>query len=518
MLNRLFLTTALTTLALSLSGLASAQLTIDSDRDTPADTATNGDITINSGVTVTTTTAGPAITINSDNSVTHQGAININDVDGATAVEIQGGNTGSYTQSGSISLLEDYTPKDTDGDRIPDEPLASGTGRTGVLISGASPFVGNVSFANTSSIAIEGNNSYGIRLADTAGLTGNLTALGTIALTGDNSYGISLENQIIGELALGGRIETRGTNTTAVNVAGDIDGGFTSSARINNTGYRFTDRPNITGRGLIDENDLNQGGAAVMFSGNISGGILFDQVETTTTDDAGVETTSVTAIATVTQFGSAPAILIDGQGTPIAIGRVSTVTDPDADGYNAGLLYAFVNEGTLTGSGIYDDMNSRTFEVRDAVLDGGISNTGTMTASSFRSGDTGTADVDGFTGTAQVIVIGNGAIADRINNSGVIAARVSEADDTIYADRDAIQGTRPVTAIAIDIEAGGSLTSITNTGSIASVVTARSGEVIAIRDRSGTLRTVTQYRHNQRLWPKLRRRIRSGNKFHNGRA
>ncbi len=491
MLNRLFLTTALTTLALSLSGLASAQLTIDSNRDTPADTATNGDITINSGVTVTTTTAGPAITLNSDNSVNNQGAININDVDGATAVEIQGGNTGSYTQSGSISLLEDYTPKDTDGDRIPDETLASGTGRTGVLISGASPFVGNVSFANTSSVAIEGNDSYGIRLADTAGLTGNLTALGTIAITGDNSYGISLENQIIGELALGGRIETRGTNTTAVNVAGDIDGGFTSSARISNTGYRFTDRPNITGRGLIDENDLNQGGAAVSISGNVSGGILFDQVETTTTNDAGVESTSVTAIATVTQFGSAPAILIDGQGTPIAIGRVSTVTDPDADGYNAGLLYAFVNEGTLTGSGIYDDMNSRTFEVRDAVLDGGISNTGTMTAASFRSGDNGTADVDGFTGTAQVIIIGNGAIADRINNSGVIAARVSEADDTIYADRGAVQGVRPVTAIAIDIEAGGSLTSITNTGSIASVVTARTGEVIAIRDRSGTLRTVT---------------------------
>jgi len=94
-----------------------------------------GDLTINSGINVSTTTAGPVVTLNSDNTVSNDGNISIEDVDGATAVDIQGGNTGSYTQTGNISLIEDYTPEDTDGDRVPDQPLALGTGRTGILIS-----------------------------------------------------------------------------------------------------------------------------------------------------------------------------------------------------------------------------------------------------------------------------------------------------------------------------------------------------------------------------------------------
>jgi len=99
MLNRLFLTTALTTLTFSASTLASAQTTVDADRTTPINTADSGDLTINSGITVSTTTEGPAVTLNSDNTITQSGDITIEDVDGATAVEIQGGNTGSYTQS-----------------------------------------------------------------------------------------------------------------------------------------------------------------------------------------------------------------------------------------------------------------------------------------------------------------------------------------------------------------------------------------------------------------------------------
>lgn len=490
-LNRLILTTALTTIFTAGAPLAFAQTTVEEDSSAPLDTATNGDITINSGVTVTLTTEGPALTINSDNSATQNGAIVIQDVDGATGVEIQGGNTGGYVQLGAISITEDFTNTDIDDDLVPDGDFAQGSGRTGILISGASPFVGDVDFGVSSGINVEGNDSYGIRLAETAGLTGNLTAVGSIAVTGNNSVGVSLESQVIGQLALGGAIQTRGTGARAVNVTGDIDGGFASASNITNTGYRFTDRPTATGRALLGEEDLRQGGAAVTIGSNVTGGILFDRVVNTIENEDGTTLTTAGAISSVTQFGSAPAILIDGAGTPIAIGRVSAVTDPNADGFDESLQYAFVNEGTLTAAGVFDDIDARTFEVRDAVLENGISNSGSISATTFRSGDDGIADTEGQTGAARVIIIGNGAIANQINNTGLITATVNEADDTIFADRTAILAPRSVTAIAIDIEEGGDLASINNAGFITAIATARTGEVIAIRDRSGTLRTVT---------------------------
>ncbi len=237
MLNRLFLTTALTTLTFSFASLASAQTTIDADTDAPITTEDSGDLTINTGVTVSTTTVGPAVTLNSDNSIINSGSIAIEDVDNATAVDIQGGNTGSFTLEGTVGVIEDFTPADLDDDQVPDEPLALGTGRTGILISGASPFVGDVNLLANSGVIVEGNDSYAIRLSETAGLTGDLNALGSIALTGNNSAAISLESQIIGNLALGGTIAARGTNTSAVNVSADVDGAFNSQGTITNSGY-----------------------------------------------------------------------------------------------------------------------------------------------------------------------------------------------------------------------------------------------------------------------------------------
>lgn len=490
-LNRLFLTTALTAISFSVTGLCFAQVTIEDEQTAPVDTASQGDITIDPIGSITVTTTGPAVTLNSDNTVTNNGLILIEDIDDATGVEIQGGNTGGYVQLGSVSIIEDFTNIDTDDDLVPDGDFAQGTGRTGILISGASPFVGNIDFSAGSSVAVEGNDSYGIRLADTAGLTGDLTTAGNVIVTGNNSVGISLESQIIGQLALGGTVQTRGTGARSIDIAGDVDGSVVSSSTVINTGYRFPDRPTAAGRELLGEEDIQQAGAAITIGGDVTGGVLFETVTTTTENEDGTTTTLGGAVSNVSQLGSAPAILIDGGGTPIAIGQVSAVTDPEAEDFDETLQYAFINEGVLSAAGVYDDINSQTFVVRDAVLENGISNTGSMSATSFRSGDDGTVDTAGETGLARVIVIGNGAIANRINNAGFITASVNEADDTIYADTSAIIAPRRVTAVAIDIEEGGSVTSLTNSGIISAIITARTGDVIAIRDTSGTLREVT---------------------------
>jgi len=182
---------------MSFAPIAYAQTVINDDRTAAAET--NGeDITIESTGTITLEDAGPALTLNSDNDVTNAGTITIEDVDNAIGVNLEGGTDRSYIQSGSISLTETFAPTDTDEDGIINGAFAEGTGRTGILISGASPFEGNVEFTSTSFIDVEGNDSFGINLTNTAmaqnGLTGNLSHGGQIAVRGDNATGINIDS------------------------------------------------------------------------------------------------------------------------------------------------------------------------------------------------------------------------------------------------------------------------------------------------------------------------------------
>jgi len=493
-LSRLLLTTAIATFSAGFVLPVSAQVTISDDRTTPVDTATEGDITIDSAGSITITT-GTAVTLNSDNNIQHNGEISSEDADNTTGILIGGGNTGNVTVGGRITLNETFAPTDTDSSGTIDGTFAEGTGRTGILISGASPFIGNVTLENASDITIAGNDSFGIQLASGAGLMGDLTLGGAISVLGTNGIGVDVASDIVGNLASSGRIGTRGENAQAIRVSGDIDGAFTQDGIISNTGYRFTDRPRtLASRDLLDSEDLLQAGAAVEVGGNVTGGIHFRQARSAvldadgnaTFDEDGNPITQVTAVSSVSQIGQAPAILIDGNGTPIAIGRVATITNAADPDYDAALLYAFINEGTLSSAGIYNDINATAFEVRDATLTDGISNTGNITSATLRSGDDGSLSLTDI-GHARVIVIGSGAIADQINNTGVILASSSEATDEIYADRDNIIAARDMTATAIDIEANGNLASLTNIGSISAVILGRNGDAVAVRDASGTL-------------------------------
>lgn len=492
-LQRLLLTVALPALMIGLSPSVLAQQTIDADQSTPittstaADDGTNSDVTIVTGTTVTGEAAGAIVTVDSDNAVVNNGSIAAEDIDNVIGVELQGGNTGSLTNNGSISLSETYTAVDTDDNGLVDGPFAEGTGRTGILISGTAPFVGSVTQSSGGSISVEGNDSYGIRLMDTASLQGDIDLDGIISMVGTNVVAVGIEGQVIGDLATSGSLTTRGENAQVIAVTGDVDGQVRNTGAITNTGYRFSSRQSLVVRNLLGESDRLQAGSAIALNGDVSDGLFLQLEQITTTDDAGVETTTITGVSTLNQFGEAPAILIDGNGTPIAIGVVGSVTDPTVDGFDAELQYAFVQQGSVTAAGIYDDINATAFYVSDATLEGGINNSGTMSSTTFRSGNDGTADVTGRTGHARVIVLGPNAIAEQINNTGVMVARVSEATDEIYADATNIIPARFVRATAIDIETDANLSSLTNTGSISAIITGRTGEAVAIRDASGTL-------------------------------
>ena len=490
--QRFLLSTALSTAFLfGLSRGAFAQTTIDTESTTPVATSTSGDVTIGTAGSITLTNEGPAIILDSDNDVTTSGTILIEDVDNATGIEVVGGNTGNLTIGSSVRLLDTTEFTDTDNDRVIDGPFANGSGRTGVLISGASPFVGNIEFETNGSVITEGADSFGIRLTESAGITGDLLTAGLIEITGANGVGVGIEGNIIGNLANGARINARGEGVEAINVSGDIDGAFSHTGFISNTGYRFTTRPNSSGRELLDEEDLRQAGNAIAISGNVTGGVNFDQVLSTTTNEDGITLTSIVSTPSISQFGSAAAVLIDGNGTPIAIGRVSNITDTTDENFDANQLFAFVNDGTISSTGVYDDINSTTLEVRDANLEGGIRNLGVMTASGFRSGEDGSTDVDGQIGEATVIILGNGAIVDQINNSGQITAQVQETTDTIFEDTGNVQGARTISVTAINIEDGASIDSLVNSNFISATATGREAIVYAIRDASGTLSQIT---------------------------
>jgi len=483
-IRHLFASTAIPALAVAISTSSFAQVEITDARTTSVETSTAGDggvpadVTIAAGGSVTVTT-GTAVTLDSDNDLINGGAISTTDANDTTGVLI-GGVTGNFTNNGSITL-SGAAP--TDG-ITPTSDIVTGTGRTGILISGASPFTGNVTSAG--SVTVQGQNSAGIRLANMSSMTGDILQSGGVSVYGRDSVGVDIAGDLTGNLTVSSQISATGENSQGLNIAGDVSGTttvsgiITSAAFVDANGNIIATRPSLAGRTVLAESgNLRQAGSAVQVSGNISGGIHFSQVR-----DA--ETDVLLSTSAVNMIGSAPAILIDGDGTPIAIGIVGQITDPNDENFDADLQYAFVNQGTLISDGFLDDVDATTFSLQDAQLNGGLNNSGEMRATVYRSGLDPAGDPLTHDSHARVIVIGGGGIAERINNSGAILARGFEAIDSAFADPDNVQTPNTVYATAIEVFAGGSMESLSNIGRITALVTGRDGEAVAIRDASGT--------------------------------
>ena len=510
-------TTATLALLSAFSTAAQAQVIISDDTSeqirtsTAAADGTADDVTVAEGATVTIDTAGATgIVLDSDNALVLDGIVRSDNLDNVTGVELSGDNSGantSYTQTGSIQLLDaELTPENLDDDPFLDDPFAVGEGRTGILISGASPFQGNIELDDTSLVEVQGNDSYGINLANTPlmteGLTGNLSTNGVIDVRGDRSVGVNLASNITGDVTNRGAVSVRGEDAVAYAIAGDITGGFESSGALRSTGFRddgqrrgFGADISDAGREDLTADDLLEAGSALSISGNVTEGIFLSEVfapilddeGNAVLDDDGNETFILTGIeSSISQFGSAPAILIDGGGSIIDVGVVAAITDPN-DGGETG-QYGFINQGVVTAEGVQNDFDATAISVANVRFDGGISNEGTLGASTFRAPNpTDLTDGDGI---ARVLVLGDQAMADELNNSGIIIATASEDADEIYFDRENIIAPRSLTAIGVDIGVGASVTDLVNSGSISALIVGRDGSAIAIRDASGTIRTL----------------------------
>ncbi len=470
-------------------------------------TATNNapdNVDIASAGSVGIAASGAAVTLNSSNTVSVEGQIGFTDVNNATGIQVQGGNTGSVTNTGSITLTEAYAPTDTNNDGLIDGAYAQGTNRTGIQVIGSAPFTGGIT--NLGSITIHGNSSYGVSIQGP--ITGSfqsqqvtpatstaaaIVASGGISVLGDNAIGF----QVTPTGAVGGsvtlaNVTAQGVNGRGVVIGGAVAGGVNLTGTITASGYRSTGRSNYpTLAVLYTAQELSQGGSAVTIAANVGAGVILGAppllLSTTNLDldNNGVPDT-LQAIGSITSYGVAPALVIGAAGQNVELGVVGAGRGVVGEG-GAG-AYGLVIQGSITGNGVFDQISTPNLAAPapgtaiqigvagggSAIIDGGVYNTGSINALAYQA-------------NATAIHILGGASTPLILNDGVItASSIQQTSNTT--------GVTPVAVNGILIEAGASVASIVNNSGITANITGSGGvggTSGAIIDKSGSVVSVT---------------------------
>lgn len=439
--------------ALAWAGCAFAQTTVSSDTTTPLQTSKSGDITVNGGVNVKPT-SGTAVTIDSNNALTNNGAIQLHNADNSTAVQVNGGVTTTITNAGSIvSDADDSSSTDSNG--IIHGPFAKGTNRFGLRVTGTGDVTGSITNSASGVISVIGNSSTALSVE--TNLNGSLTSAGAITNTGDDTYGLRSTGKISGDVTLAGTISANGKNAQAVSLS-DIGGALNITSTITATGYRYTTRSTSTQfLNLLTADDLLQGGAAVTVAGNVGKGILLDSQTTTASDG-----TSTTVAGSLNTFSSAPALAVGAAGRAITIGNVGTGAE----------AFGIEIKGSASANGVYDNQSAIAVQVGAAngTVDttGGIRNTGTITAQSYLAG-------------ATAVHLLSGVNAPVLKNEGGIGA-------TMNSD------AAGAAAGAVIIDQGANVHTLQNSDTIAATVAGQKADAIAIQDKSGTLSEIENIR------------------------
>lgn len=431
---------------------AHAETVISTAVTTNQSTSASGDIRITSTGSVKPA-SGVAITLNTNNYVRNEsGAIQITGANGAVGIQANANITGEITNSGSITIDENFTPTDSDNDGDLDGLFAQGSNRFGIRVLGPGTFTGNIT--NNGTITVEGNNSGGI-VIDSA-VTGTIRNTNNIKVLGNDVFGIKA-GDVSGNVTLSsGTIETQGLNAVGVSLTGDIGGALVIQGTVQTTGYRHTQVPSDTSK--LDSDDLLQGGSAVIVGGDVVGGILFDArpADNSTTDtdedDDGVLDANEST-ATITSVSAAPAVLVGSATADTTIGAVAG---------SGGL--GLINKGTISGIGLYKGIAGNGLVIgglgHAVNVTGGLKNSGTISASANE-------------GNATAVRIGAGGNVPLIDNTGTIAATGA--------------GTAATSSRALVIDAGATVATIKNSGTIRAVRAGADGTAAAIVDNSGTV-------------------------------
>jgi len=440
-----------------------------------AGTGTNGsDISTGTSCTITPKSggsppaspnlAGAGLILNSSNNITIETGTSISNTDVSNSVGILGlgGNTGNIDNIGAISLVMSYVATDHNNDGIVDGAFATGTNRIGIQVVGPGILTGSVINDSGATINISGDNSTGISIE--TGITGALTDTGTITLLGNQTTGINVAGAVGGNVAITGALNVNGVGAQGLVTSAPIGGSLTLGSAITVTGYRSTVAPTVTSvLGNVSGDEVEQGGPGVTVGGSVAGGITLSAAITT-----GTGTTAVTtAAASVSEFGSAPAIIIGASGKAITIGNNSA--DP----------FGLVIGGTVSAAGVYDIETTPHLP-------------GPVSATAIQIGDGGTVDLTGgmhVTGAISASALNASSTAISIGAGTTAASLVNDGSIT-----SSITATTPQSVLGITIAPGANVGSIVNTGTISASITdskATSGTAGAIIDQSGTVASIS---------------------------
>ncbi|MEO1310390.1 MAG: autotransporter outer membrane beta-barrel domain-containing protein [Pseudomonadota bacterium] len=515
-----------------------------------------GGITLLSGgsITLETPPLGPAITLDSDNTLLVEGTITIVDGDDATGVLINGGLDADFLNTGSI-ILEAPEDDDTSDDVEPPFTL----NRVAVDVApGGGVVTGGI--VNDRIITVNGDRSYGVLLrgdiavdamqtSDETLITDSNGALaqtsaGVTRVIGDSSVAYAVFGTPESGVAINGSVDVGGVNSVGVLIDAAQSGAFDVSGTVSATGYEFfavaNEDPDIVGEEQAEENRLQneeqalrQGGPAIAVRASVDGGFLlngpnaedqsdednvareFEIDETTTNDDGTVvdgangiddrfeagETIDTEELET----GIVGAVFVSGGAPAIYISQTAY-----ADGYGAdGALLGVAQEDIVLGA-----------VGPDAIDDFGAVFRGQVSAAGVFDGISSTAikleGADGFTVTVQNgasfegvvsatareadatgLHIGNDAIVPRVqllDTGASISATAIAASTFDEATGDPVIGE--ATATAILIESGASVAEVENNGRITASGGGSGVNVYAFRDLSGG---VTSFRNTGRL-------------------
>lgn len=483
---------------------AFAQVSISTATTAPVQTATANagaasDVNITTAGAITLATPNTtAVTINSNNDVTNAGTIAVNNINNGTGVRILPGFTGSYTGTGPINLIEDYTRTDTDNDGDLDGPLAQGTGRTGILVEPGGTFTGDLRLGI---VTVEGNDSYGVSVRSV--LDGNYVQKGAVALIGSNTVGLDFRENVTGNVQIGGTVAATGENAVGVRMLGDVGGEFLIDGAVASTGFaqgnvsNYEDPDTADTDDLppepakLDADDLLVGGSAVEIRGDLAFGLLVNGAAVGGVDptpdvkDVVQDFNENRSPGAVSVLGSAPAMVIqslDGAAgdaivlSPVRETILDTLDDDDDDNTTEQIgqftyQYGLMNRGSILSNGVNIGFSSTGLKVagsadgtHSTTVLGGIYNGGAITSTAFEA-------------DSLALQIGSGASTPQILNIGTIRADVtSETDDGAWGVR---------------VDAGASVPTVTNNGLILAVARGYDANPTGFQDLSGTVTTFT---------------------------
>ena len=484
-------------------GNAAWALDIDEPTTTPATTSTDGEVTITEDgeIDISGQAGTAAVTVDSDNDVTNDGAVIAEDTDDVTGIRVLPDTVSTITIGGTIQLDETYEREDEDEDGDLDGPLASGRNRTGILVEPGGTLTGDILLGQGSSIIVEGNDSAGVLVGSV--LDGSFISDGSISVTGDNARGLSFAQEVTGDILLSGNLSAQGANATGVAVTGPIGGAFTIEADVVSSGFVATDRSNYVSPSNEDEDtpplderldadDLYDNDSAVTITGSVSGGVLINGAvdDFTSAEDAEDETKDTLddfdenrSTGSIRSFGSGAALQITTQTadedvvlSPV-FETVRDTLDDDEDEDTTEALATFqldqglINRGSILANGLNVGFAATAVDISGSdtgagrvIIEGGILNTGSITSTAFEA-------------NSVALNLGAGTVVGSLENSGSIIANVATRENH--------------TGTAVRVAEGVELTEITNDGIIRGLASGDGAAVSAISVESASLTSVT---------------------------